>query len=466
MAITITKRVLGQVHHYDEMEMVHSGASSGRQLPKSEFVSKGMPSGWSRSEVVSNKSTPPWWSPFTENMPAQYTDLALLAELADSSRWVEAGNAWLGVLASPRHRILLRRKGAPASPWLFPLANLPKSACVFWPAQVSKVEHSKLSIASPKLDSKDIIVMPILALGAWEAQAFSWRSLVWQAANLSAAAFSKLSAGVFAFLEGTPRPLVEIAAESGFWALPTSTLGAIGEHIGAESTKSDDEFDTMLKVVRAALPAATEAHVLEIAQRTLGTMRAEMSSCVDQLLDMDESAELLEPDDRKDFMQERKAAVCKNTFVKEFSSSLVARRAQASATSSGKAAKAQKKNAGYKGLSTVPAGEISQTDAKLLVPAGGFTWRGVTVGCWAGHFPPNPRTSYAWRRYGERQCCDMVLRDLWARWCEAHGVQRQEVPLANLWDDAGPEGLRAGASSSSTAPPQRKAASSRAKQRT
>eukprot|EP00972_Heterocapsa_arctica_P033624 4948088-Heterocapsa_arctica.AAC.1 len=82
----------------------------------------------------------------------------------------------------------------------------------------------------------------------------------------------------------------------------------------------------------------------------------------------------------------------------------------------------------------MPAGTIEQKDAKKLDPPGGFIWRGNKSGTWQGHYPPMPRRSYSWAVYGQRGAAMRVLQDMWSKWCNCHGVDKSEAPIAGLWE--------------------------------
>ena len=63
----------------------------------------------------------------------------------------------------------------------------------------------------------------------------------------------------------------------------------------------------------------------------------------------------------------------------------------------------------------VPAGAITQPEAKHMAPRGAFIWRNTSSQAWCGKMPPLGELSRSWNAHGHRASCILVLRELWLR---------------------------------------------------
>lgn len=163
-------------------------------------------------------------------------------------------------------------------------------------------------------------------------------------------------------------------------------------------------------------------------------MRFDCASCVEELIELDEGVHMLDKDDERDIREQVKDRKHKADIIQEFEASF-SRTRQARAGGP----KNKRPSAAYKGPKKLPVGEIEHNVGKAMCPPWAFVWRGLKQGLWAGHYPPNPRTSYSWRLYTERGALIRVVRDLWGHWCIAHCVARSAVPINGLWDAEGPD---------------------------
>lgn len=81
----------------------------------------------------------------------------------------------------------------------------------------------------------------------------------------------------------------------------------------------------------------------------------------------------------------------------------------------------------------VPAGHIGQGAAKLLLPPGASIWRNLVRGGWPSRYPPYPRSSADWGRYGEREALLMNLRSVWSTYLEHQGLDRSHCRINGLF---------------------------------
>ena len=446
-AIPIVKKVLSDVHGYQEIAQLSEPIPADLQLPRDAFEAKGQSDAFLMKDIVNCKPTPEWYSPSAENLGVQHADLALIRQTLEQDKACMMPNAWLGCLANASHDFVLRLAGQHPGPWYAGLTHLSDSACLVWPMLERGVPGTSFTMFTAAPSQAEPVMITIFDLDLWEARAYKWRSPAWQWNMFAASSSSEsMPTGVRAVADGLTMPLLRLCAEQAFFSLPKSTLDHLANHIGAEPQKAGDMFASLMSLLKHVLNDFSHEQHLKIAERRLGNMSHEMSACVEELLELDEGMQMLEPEDEQELRREMQQRDNREIVIKGFAQALQEERrkklpSKATAQSTAKAG-------GYKGLKELPTGTIDQKDARKLVPPGGYIWRSNTDGRWQGHFPPMPRTSYSWAVHGHRGAAVRVLQDLWGSWCTLHGFDTTDAPVAGLWG-ALDEGSGGAAASSS-----------------
>lgn len=332
----------------------------------------------------------------------------------------------------------------PDGEWLFPLHHIAGSCCLFWPCVLRKVGQPATTFFEPDAEARSVVIEPILSLTSWEGWRLTWRSPAWQWQH--APPLRSEAAALRAIAEGSPQPFLSLASEAGFWTLGKDVLDKLAEHLGAGAVSAEDLFNSLTNVIAAVNPSISEDRLDLIAEQRLARMRHECASCVEELIELDEGVHMLDKDDERDIRDQVKDRKHKADVIQEFESSFGRERQKRGGSQNRK-----KASSAYKGPKKLPAGFIEHSVGKSLCPPDSFVWRGLKQGLWAGHYPPNPRSSYSWRLYSERGSLVRVLQDLWGHWCVAHGVSRSDVPSKSLWTNDGPDigSVGGGASASS-----------------
>lgn len=211
-------------------------------------------------------------------------------------------------------------------------------------------------------------------------------------------------------------------------------------------------FGALMALVEGVL-GCSQAEALDIMKLRMGRMAADSRWC-EPLLDMDEARECLDRQDEKKAVQQQKAAKSaveeKQVFTKCYASERRRVQATASASQSGKRAKQERraKVPAARPTSLPCTSTIPHSEAKLYAPEGGFVWRSLTgTGAWEAHFPPYPRISRSWSRYGENESLRPCLVELWTRWCEVHAMEPSACPVAGIFEAPPAEGTSAASSS-------------------
>ena len=293
------------------------------------------------------------------------------------------------------------------------------------------VTGTQLKYFLPAAAPSSPVMACILDTGMWEAQAYKWRSPAWQWKEFDCTALVPLKSGVRAFAEGAVMPLMQLCAHQAFFALPKSTLDQLAKHLGAESQGAGDMFASLMALLKHVLPDLSLEQHLGIAEKRLGAMAHETAACVEELIELDDGIQMLGPEDEQELRKEIQQRASKEELIKSFASSLQEerrRRLPAKAT-----CQSATRAGGYRGPKVLPTVDLDQKVARKLVPPGGYIWRSNTDGRWQGLFAHMPRISYPWSLYGHRGAAVRVLQDLWAHWCTAHGFDKTESPIADLW---------------------------------
>ena len=82
----------------------------------------------------------------------------------------------------------------------------------------------------------------------------------------------------------------------------------------------------------------------------------------------------------------------------------------------------------------LPDGDISQPQAKQLLPPRTHIWRDRIRGGWHGHREGFARVPAPWSQHGgERGALLACLRGLWAQHLEAEGLEESTCPIAGLF---------------------------------
>lgn len=187
----------------------------------------------------------------------------------------------------------------------------------------------------------------------------------------------------------------------------------------------------------------SDGETLAIVVKRLARLRGRYSWS-EGVLGVDDAAQCLDSHDVRKVHDEQ--AAIKNTAqeAKQFRAEYVATRQAATASTSsssttnrGRARAAPKAAASSRAYPKKLPGEsqIPHAEAKKYVPEGGHIRRGLQSGTWEGHFEGYKRVSRSWNRYGEHRALRLVLRDMWARWHEFHGIPESLCPISGMFDE-------------------------------
>lgn len=227
-------------------------------------------------------------------------------------------------------------------------------------------------------------------------------------------------------MEGiTPRPLPKLLAAKVYFDMPKSMLVGLADYLGHELPAGCSLLEALEALISKEL-ALPEKETLDLLCQRLArsTTDTDLNAAI---LGIDEAAELLEKADVKELETQQKEVLTESAARKSFAKDYRERRLAFAAKAKCKA------KAKAKALIKPPKLEsrIEQKQARTLIPAGSYIWRGLTRGCWCGHFPPYVRVSRPWGD-NETVACMWVARQLWCQYIEANALDDSACTVAGL----------------------------------
>ena len=123
-------------------------------------------------------------------------------------------------------------------------------------------------------------------------------------------------------------------------------------------------------------------------------------------------------------------------FATDFRKAYRDKKASVSRTTAG--GNKSKKKMPWKGIAEVPAGHISQAEAKKMMPPDSYLWRARTCNTWMGRYASLPTKSCkdsAWG--GERHALLECIRHTWSVYLDCNGFAETECPINGLFGSSG-----------------------------
>lgn len=446
MGAALASGVLDRRHRYEVNDNEAPVVRKSVHLNKQSF-GKPLSQGTLDLEgFVSPQQKAPWWSPKAESVGAPAADLVALRFALAHNLKGRCDDLFLGAIADPKHQVIVRRvaPSGQAFGWSLLLRNFRDTAVLAWPVQVSQVpgEPSK-QFAFLDVASAEPHFIPIFDWSSISGYHFSWASWCEQCRRFPSAA-RELKPAVRMLLEGGERPLPALAAERAWWSFDLPLLRRIAGHLQIDIPRDNSGalLPTLAAMTMSVLQCDEDAALELLAQRI--ALLESFTERLDELLELDEASKCLTAEDEqvlqaeKQSMQHRQAAF--NDFSKAYFAKKAERRSASSASarrpgaasSSGQRQPKLKRQMMPKKLS-----EMSQSEARKLMPPTGFLSRNRTDGAWCGRVPPRTQISRSWQKYGEAESLRIVVTTCWRQWCELSGVELSACPMQGLrFDEA------------------------------
>lgn len=86
----------------------------------------------------------------------------------------------------------------------------------------------------------------------------------------------------------------------------------------------------------------------------------------------------------------------------------------------------------WRGLAEIPAGAITQPQARELLPPKAHIWLG-RHGCWAVHLHPHRRYSESWSLSSHHEACMNCVRHVWRLFLADNNMPESACPVRGLF---------------------------------
>lgn len=263
-----------------------------------------------------------------------------------------------------------------------------------------------------------------------EAFSFKWRSWAWQRHNVPQASLH-MRPGVRGFRCTETMPIVQLAAQCGWWQLPRATLLMVGEMSGMQLDSTDGNFEVLFSATKQALKCSDQ-RVFEALEHRMGELMSS-AKCMSEILQVDEAAQCLREDDRREVEVEQQRATTRAQEVKEFRKKFREKRASVRKASSGQ----RRARIPYSGPKKLPAqDDIPQSVAKQLLPPDSSLWRARNSGAWVARHRNLPTRSARISAWGsERSAIFECVRHAWQCYLDLEGLDTSQCPVKGLFPE-------------------------------
>jgi hypothetical protein len=243
---------------------------------------------------------------------------------------------------------------------------------------------------------------------------------------------------------GRPLSLWELAARAGFWTLDKVTLTWLAEYLGVAVERGSSVFDIVFALVQHVLPLMPEVEQLALCSARLSSL-ARQANWVEEIAHIDECAEVLGVHDRQVVEDEKatqkSATEAARQFREQFSQRMRAARQSAGGRKAGKPKRGAAATRPTRArLPKWHEQGIPLELARSMKPEGSSLWMQPRFGNWQGHFPPLPRISRSWDKYGEAGALELVLQYLWTCWSDVTGGDLSQAPEGLFRESQGAAG--------------------------
>lgn len=458
------RHLVDHVHHYRAPRPEGSSPNRIIRVPASIFGGKLGCTSIDFSKVSSLKAKADFLSTSAELHCLQFFGQALMDFVLRRGCFDKIKNTFLNVMVNVDHMIIMREvletggRGIPK----FAISSWPGSIGIGWPAY----EHDLPGLPGIKCFSLsedhdlDDLAIPLIDVTHWEAVPFVWRSPAWQQSQFPAAKWPSWSIKAFPMEQPVVwKPLLQVAAEAGFWKLKSSFLTRLGggnaqldDHEDEADEGADgDLFKQCFEAVQRALGCSEEAAV-DILKKRAVQMDMHDTDCWDQILEADECTAIFDKEEAEQFRKQRDKTMLNVNNYRQFLKNWQTANGRVLAKSIKGAKKGGGKGAASKPSKYPPMPETgaswTQAKAKTLCPPGGSIWRGMSSGSWACHLPPWKRRSYPWDIFGFDGAAKECLKHMWHLYLTEQNEPLSACPIKGLFPAA--VAVAPGAASSST----------------
>lgn len=434
--ILLDRDVAGRVHRFQTVSPDAGMEKQSIVLQKASFQPLSTESSMKFGDIAGTKQKPSWYTCGANDLARISGDIQLMHDCRAAGDASLVAFAWLGQMCSASHCLLVKKVGTEA--WYFAMGHISDSAVVVWPAILREVSGQQSGAQYAELDMSvdQVMLVPVLSATDWLAMSFRWRSPAWQNTTWSTSA-GRLAPAVRAVVTGQPAPLLPVAASQAFWELDATWLRTLVAHLDVGVAPGDSLLQLLLSLITSILGVDIDA-ALQIARLRMASAEIE-SRFQAELLEVDDVHDVLDRNDIR-VVESRQAVAAtakqqRKAFHSEFAKKVQERKA------TGQPPKKRARSTGASSASRPtklpPLHEITQKEAKRFLPEGATLWQDRVRGGWHAHFPPWPRVSRSFQRYGQTGALQECYRYVWEKYCLNQGILVSACPMQGLFDAEG-----------------------------
>jgi len=234
--------------------------------------------------------------------------------------------------------------------WYLPLRHVTDSCLLVWHVTLSGGLGSAEVVLLPENRRPSFIT--VTSLTEWQAKAFKAYSPLGQLVKAKDCHFKTDFTTIVLLVEGECETVLAVAARHAFWQLNATYLRKLAEFQGIALVGCSTLFSVLQAMIFHILETDDEEAVLAILEKRLGNVDASDAGYAD-ILDMDEAAVCLDPNDRDQVKQAQKDHVKESGERKVNLSEWVA-----------------KKQAIAKSRPNQPAGKLARARTAFCLPPG------------------------------------------------------------------------------------------------
>lgn len=314
----------------------------------------------------------------------------------------------------------------------FPVGSFGNTAAPVWPAE-QKTSGSKVVFTPSVTAPQTLPFVALLDLAEWECMPFAWKGRWWQYAE-----FGTALGGAVAVPDcDGPQDVLSVAARVAFMGLDLAQVRRFGEDLRVDGPMHS--FCDALCTVIGKVLELPEAQVLDIVR--LRCVPNDHSSATQAFMSLDAGLEIFTKSDEKEIREQQDKIRAKTREAEAFAHEYKQRRARNRPPEPKAKAKAKalvkERRARWCALApeATPPGFIPQEDAKKYLPPRASIWRMPRMRGWACHYPPYPRVSFRFDRWGERASVVLCWQHCWRLFLIDEGLDESACPIRGVFDE-------------------------------
>lgn len=232
---------------------------------------------------------------------------------------------------------------------------------------------------------------------------------------------AKLLPGIRAFRDGKLMQFKLLAASKAYWNVDPTELAPFADLWHIDLSDCENDFQILFAMVKGALKCTDRTTIDILSQRLAACDLNE--AYMKTVMEVDEAIALFDNMDLQEVHAEQKKAATRLEHKDDFAKAYKERAFIIRQACKEKVMLMEKKKYDT---------QISQAEAKTMIPPDTSIWRGLTRQEWCGHCPPRKRIQASWAEHTESGAMHDVIKRLWIQWLELRGLGSEFCPYEGL----------------------------------